>query len=93
MRQEAVHVFERKTNEGDRTLHQVREKSCLCHQGTRLSRPQELGKWYKMYFEKQETGVPYEKRYAKVPSFSQEEQEAAVRHYLSAFLQATSMKS
>ena len=35
-----------------------------------------------MYLEKQETGVPYEKRYAKVPGFSQEEQEAAVRHYL-----------
>jgi len=52
-----------------------------------------LGKWYKMYLEKQETGVPYEKRFAKLPSFSQEEQEAAVRHYLSAFLQATSMKS
>lgn len=41
-----------------------------------------LGKWYKMYLEEQETGVPYEKRYAKVPRFSQEEQEAAARHYL-----------
>ena len=41
-----------------------------------------LGKWYKMYLEKQETGVPYEKRHAKVPSFSQEKHKAAVRHYL-----------
>ncbi|WP_009202270.1 hypothetical protein [Acetomicrobium hydrogeniformans] len=52
-----------------------------------------LGKWYKIYLEKQETGVPYEKRYAKVPSFLQEKHKTAVRHYLSAFLQATSMKS
>lgn len=41
-----------------------------------------LRKWYKIFLEEQETGVPYEKRYARVPRFSQEEQEAAVRHYL-----------
>jgi transposase-like protein len=38
--------------------------------------------WYRMYLVEQETGVPYEKRYTKVPRFSQAEQEAAVRHYL-----------
>jgi len=85
-RQGAVHVFERIMKELRMRAIElyIKYEKSPADVIRKLGYPDRkmLGKWYKMYLEKQETGVPYEKRYAKVPSFSQEEQEAAVRHYL-----------
>jgi len=82
MRQEAVHVFERKRMRAIELYIKYKKSPADVIRELGYPDPKMLGKWYKMYLEKQETEVPYEKRYAKVPRFSQEEQEAAVRHYL-----------